>query len=70
MLAKDSLYLEDYAKAIRTLIDLTKCYIREAMQYIWRGYRGNYIILESADGLTKYGDIWTGDNERFKIIYV
>jgi hypothetical protein len=33
-LAKDSLYLEDYAKAMQTLIDLIKCYMREAMQHI------------------------------------
>jgi hypothetical protein len=30
-LAKDSLYLEDYAKAMRTLIDLIECHMREAI---------------------------------------
>ena len=69
-LAKDSLYLEDYTKVIRTLIDLIECYMKEAMQYIWRGYRGDYIVLESADGLTEYSDIRTGDDERFEITYV
>jgi len=33
-LAKNSLYLEDCAKAMRTLIDLTECHIREAMQHM------------------------------------
>jgi hypothetical protein len=33
-LAKDSLYLEDYTKVIRTLIDPIEYYIREAIQYI------------------------------------
>lgn len=69
-LAKDSLYLEDCAKAMRTLIDPTECYMREAMQHIWRGYGGDYIVLESADGLIEYGDTRTGDDERFEIAYV
>jgi len=30
-LAKDSLYLEDCTKVMRTLIDLTECYMREAI---------------------------------------
>lgn len=30
-LAKDSLYLEDYAKVMRTLIDLIEYYIREVI---------------------------------------
>src|SRR5271167_4377425 len=47
-LAKDSLYLEDCAKAMRTLIDPTECHMREAMQHMWRGYGGDYIVLESA----------------------
>ncbi|KAH6663814.1 hypothetical protein B0J14DRAFT_661754 [Halenospora varia] len=66
-LAKDSLYLEDCAKAMRTLIDPTECHIREAMQHMWRGYRGDYIVLESADGLTEYRDTRTGDEEGFQI---
>jgi hypothetical protein len=37
---------------------------------MWRGYRGDYIVLESADGLTEYSDIRTGDDERFEIVYV
>ena len=69
-LAKDSLYLEDCAKAMRTLIDPTECHIREAVQHMWRGYRGDYIVLESADGLTKYRDTRTGDEEGFQIAYV
>ncbi|KAH8663705.1 hypothetical protein BGZ60DRAFT_379461, partial [Tricladium varicosporioides] len=69
-LAKDSLYLEDCAKAMRTLIDPTECHMREAMQHMWRGYGGDYIVLESADGLTEYGDTRTGDDERFEIAYV
>jgi hypothetical protein len=69
-LAKDSLYLEDCAKAIRTLIDLIEYHMREVIQYMWRGYGGDYIVLESADGLTEYGDTRTGDDERFEIAYV
>jgi hypothetical protein len=69
-LAKDSLYLKDCAKAIRTLINPIKYYIKEAMQRMWRGYKGDYIVLESADELTEYSDIRTGDEERFEIAYV
>jgi hypothetical protein len=69
-LAKDSLYLKDCTKVMRTLIDLTECHIREVIQYMWHRYRGDYIVLESADRLTEYSDIQTGDNERFKIVYV
>ena len=69
-LAKDSLYLEDCAKAMRTLIDPTDCHMREAIQHMWRGYGGDYIVLESADGVAQYGDIQTGDEERFEIAYV
>jgi hypothetical protein len=35
-----------------------------------RGYRADYIVLESADGLTEYSDTWTGDEEGFQITYV
>ncbi|CZR68461.1 uncharacterized protein PAC_18360 [Phialocephala subalpina] len=66
-LAKDSLYLEDCAKAMRTLIDLIECHIKEAIQHMWRGYGGDYIVLKSADGLTEYSDTRTGDDERFEI---
>jgi DNA repair exonuclease SbcCD ATPase subunit len=69
-LAKDSLYLEDCAKAMRILIDPTECHMREAMQCMWRGYGGDYVVLESADELTEYGDTRTGDEEGFQIAYV
>jgi hypothetical protein len=69
-IAKDSLYLEDCAKAMRTLIDPTDCHTREAIQHMWHGYGGDYIVLESADGVAQYGDIQTGDEERFEIAYV
>ena len=40
------------------------------MQYMQRGYKGDYIVLKSANKLTKYSDIQTSDDERFEIAYI
>ncbi|CAD6446230.1 9af29918-80fd-47c1-9331-5f0aad3ba491 [Sclerotinia trifoliorum] len=69
-LAKDSLYLEDCAKAMRTLIDPIDCQVRDEMQRMWHGYGGDYILLENANGLTKYGDMQMDNEEEFQIAYV
>jgi hypothetical protein len=70
MLAKDSLYLKDYIKAMRTLIDLIEYHIREAIQHMWYRYRRDYIVLKSANKLTEYSNTQTSNDKRFEIIYV